>query len=121
MRIREQGRTTGNLGHRADVGSDDGTGAGHRLEDRQAEGLVERRVDEEIRRLIEAGGLLVRHRAYEDDIARDAELVHQLVQLGGVLLVPLGSKDDELAARELVPRQPPRMQEPIAVLIAPEG
>ena len=98
MRVGEQGRPTGGLGHRADVGGDDRTGAGHRFEDRQPEGFVERRVDQEVGRLIEAGGLLERYATDEDDVVGDAELVNQRVQLGRVSLVTLGADDDELAA-----------------------
>ena len=121
MGVGEHGRPTGGLGHRADVGGDDRTGTGHRLEDRQPEGLVERRVDQEIRRLIEAGGLLERYATDEDDVVGDAELVNERVQFGRVLLVTLGADDDELAACELVTRQLPGAKQAVTVLVAPEG
>ena len=119
MRVSENGRSTRNLGHRADVGRDDRTGARHRLEDRQSEGLVERRVHQEIRRSVEVDGLLVRHTTDEDDVVGDAELGGQLVEFGRVLLVTLGSDNDELASRQLVADQLPGTQQAVSVLVAP--
>ena len=57
--------------------------------------------------MIEAGGLLERYAADEDDVVGDAELVNERVQLGHVLPVTLGADDDELASCELVTRQLP--------------
>ena len=46
---------------------------------------------------------------------------HKRVQLGAILLVPLGSENDELTACELVPNQLPGPQEPVAILVPPQG
>ena len=51
-------RPTGSFRHCRRIRCDDWTGAGHRLEDRQAESLVEGGVDQEIGRLVKASGLL---------------------------------------------------------------
>ena len=63
------------------------------------EGLVERRIDEDVGRLVEADGLLERNSTDEDHIARDAELGGERVQLGDVLLVAAGTDDRQLAIR----------------------
>ena len=67
----------GDLGHGADVRGHDRAAARHRLEDGKAERLVERRVDEHLRGLVEAGGLLERDAADEDDVLGDTELCRQ--------------------------------------------
>ena len=65
----------------------------------QPEGLVERGVDEEVGRLIEAGRLLEWHAADEDNVVgRCPSSSTSRVQFGGVLLVTLGADDDKLAA-----------------------
>ena len=121
MRVGEHGRPTGGLGHRAAIGGDDRAGARHRLEDREAEGLVERGVDQEVRCLIKTGGLLERYAADEDDVVGDAQLADECVQLGRVLVVTLWTDDDELAARKVVTYQPPGPEQGVTVLVAPEG
>ena len=92
------------------IGRDDRTGAGHRLEDRQPEGLIERGIHQEIGRPVEVDSLLVRHPADEDDVVGDAELDNQLWSSAEYSLVTLGSEDDELTACELVTDQPPGAQ-----------
>ena len=101
MGIGKKGRPAGGLGHGTDVGGDDGARAGHGFENRQPERLIERRVDQEVRRLIEVSSVFEWYAADEDDVVCDPELVNERVQFSSVLLVALGADDDKLAAREL--------------------
>src|ERR1700761_8549066 len=101
MRIRENGRPTRDLWHRTDIGRHHGTGACHRLQNRQTEGLVERGIHQEVSGSVEVNSFLIWHSSDEDHVATDAELGDQLVEFGRVLLVTLGAENDELAAGEL--------------------
>ena len=121
MRVGENSSSTGDLGHGADVGRDDGTSTRHRFKDRQPEGLVERRVHQEVRGPVELDGFFVRNSTDEDDVLGDAQFLRQLVQFGPVSLVTLGPEDDELATAELVASEPPGPQQAVTVLVAPQG
>jgi hypothetical protein len=105
--------------HRAGVRRHDRAAAGHCLEDRQAEGLVQRRVDEHVRRSIEVDGPLKRHRAHEDHVVRDAKLCRQGAQRRRVLLVPPGADHGKLTITELAACQRPRLEQPVTVLVLP--
>ena len=61
------------LRHGAGVRGNHRAAAGHRLQDRQPERLVERRVNEHVRSSIEAHGGLQRYPAREDDIGGDPQ------------------------------------------------
>ena len=70
LRVGQDRGSARGLRHGAGVRGHDRAAAGHGLEDGQPEGLVERRVDEHVGRLVEVDGLLERDPADEDDVAR---------------------------------------------------
>ena len=77
-RVGQQCCTTCRFRHGADVRGDDRASAGHGLQDRQPEGLIERRIHEYVSRAIEVDGLLECHSAYPYDIVGDTQLVSEL-------------------------------------------
>ena len=93
------GRPAGRLRHRAAVGRDHRAPAGHRLEDRQAEGLVVRGVHERGRGAVERQRLVVRDPADPHDVVVDAQLGGEGVQLGGVRGIRRAADDDEPVVR----------------------
>ncbi len=108
------------LGHRASVRGDDGARRRHGLQNRQAEGLVERRVHEQVGRPVEVHGLFERHSADPDDVVGDAELVGECSQLVDVLHVAPRADHGQLAAVEPALCQSKRLQQAAAVLVGPE-
>ena len=98
----------------------DRAAARHRLENGEAEGLVERRIHVRVSRLVEADGFLERNPADEDQISRDAELRREGVQLSDVLLVASVADDRQLAIPELTTGQRPRPQQSVTILVGPQ-
>ena len=118
--IGEKSSPASGLWHGTHIGGDDRARAGHGFENGQPERLIDRRVDEEVRCSIKVSRVFEGYATDEDDVVSDSEFVNEKVQFSCVLLVTLGADDDKLTTRERRAGLLPGLEQPVAVLVAPE-
>ena len=85
LRVGKDCGVAGGLRHRTDVRRHHRAAAGHGLENGQPEGLVERRIHQDVGGTVEGGRFLERDSADEDHVLGDPQLLGEGCELIGVL------------------------------------
>ena len=102
-------------------GRDDRTGARHRLEDRQTEGLVQRGIHKQIRCLIKRAVSSSGTAPMKTTSSAMPSSATSVCNSATYFSVTQGAHDDKLTPFEFVPRQLPGTEEAVAVLVTPDG
>ena len=97
--INQQCRVTYNLGQAGDVGYDHRRPAGHRLQRRQPEALIEGRVHQTLCGIIKMVQVVRANTTHEKAIGLKVEMIHQRVD---VVTQPAGSAGKDQGGAQLV-------------------